>query len=501
MIAVILAAGRGTRLDTITRNKPKCLVHVNGKALLDRQIKALLSSEDITRVIVLCGYRAQQIKNHLANNYIDEPRLDWIENSEYASTNNMYSLYLARHQIANQDLILMNADVAFSPDIIHGLVQTHESSICVEKGAYAEESMKVVAKDNRLVSISKTILPEDAYGVSIDIYRFTPQDTQTLLDEVVSIIEVKNKRNEWTELALCRLMEKGSLIMRPFDIGEKPWYEIDNLEDLQNAEVVFGQYEFDWKEIRLAFIDMDGTLFKGAQPIIGASDFIDTVSKLVPNIYFLSNNSSKEHNQYVKKLSKMGIKAQKEQILLSSDALITYLRQKNIQRVYAVGTQSFVELLQQNNIEHSYQNPAVVVLAYDIQLTYQKLCEASLLLHNLEMPYLATHSDIVCPTENGDIPDIGAITALIEKTTGRLPQLIFGKPNPNMVKHVFESLEIQPSETVFIGDRVYTDYKMAQKCQSKFIGVLSGDSTRADYENCTNISIFPSVADIFSTSE
>ena len=196
MIAVILAAGRGTRLEAITRNKPKCLVHVNGRSILDRQIEALLNLAAVEQIVVLCGYRAEQIKSHLAHHYRGESRLLYIENKDFATTNNMYSLFLAREHIAGQDLILMNADVVFDPTIVRDLATTPHNSICVEVGTYAEESMKVIEQDGRLVSISKAIKPEEALGVSIDVYRFTPDGTEVLLSEVAEIIESNGNRNE-----------------------------------------------------------------------------------------------------------------------------------------------------------------------------------------------------------------------------------------------------------------------------------------------------------------
>lgn len=498
MIAVILAAGRGTRLEAITRNKPKCLVHVNGRSILDRQIDALLSVDEIQKVIVVCGYRADQIKSHISNQYCGESRLMYVENKDFATTNNMYSLSLTREYIAGNDLILMNADVAFDPTIVRDLARTSCSSICVDIGEYSEESMKVVEKDDRLVSISKTIKPEVSLGVSIDVYRFTSDGTEVLLREISEIIDTNGELNEWTELALDRLMHKGDLHMRAFDIEGRAWYEIDNLEDLWRAETLFGHAEFDWDSIKIAFVDMDGTLFRGNAPIPGADSFFVELTNRVPNVFLLSNNSSKNHARYVERLHALGIEAEVGQILLSSDALLARLKRDNIKNVYAVGTTDFQELLSNSGISNSTEAPEVVVLAYDTELTYEKLRTASILLQNSEIPYYATHIDMVCPTEYGDIPDIGAMMKLLEATTGRVPDCIFGKPETGMVEHVYSKLGVSPSESIFFGDRVYTDYALAKSCEAHFIGVLTGDSDRADYETCCNITVFPSVADVFS---
>lgn len=501
MIAVILAAGRGTRLEVITRNKPKCLVHVNGRSILDRQIEALLCLDVIEQVVVLCGYRADQIKSHIANHYRGESRLIAVENKDFASTNNMYSLFLAREYIAGRDLILMNADVVFDPAIVRDLSASQHSSICVDVGAYAQESMKVVRDGNRLVSISKAIAQNLAFGVSMDVYRFTPADTDILLRAMSVIVEEHSNRNEWTELALDRLMAKGTLEMQAFDIQRRIWYEIDNLEDLRHAEVVFGREGFDWDSVKVAFVDMDGTLFCGSQLIAGADRFYRELASRVPHVFLLSNNSSRRHSEYASRLNTMGIPVVQEQILLSSDALLVFLKRERVGSVYAIGTQSFVDLLSENGIEHVCEAPEAVVLAYDTELTYDKLRTASILLQDHDMPYYATHTDIVCPTEQGDVPDVGAMMKLLDATTGRLPQRTFGKPELGMVQHVYDRLGLSADESVFIGDRVYTDYAMATRCHARFIGVLSGDSDRADFESCRNITILPCVADAFSDED
>ena len=495
--AVILAAGRGTRLESITRNKPKCLVRVNGRTILDRQLDTLLAMDVVERVVIVCGYRGAQIKAHVTHQYDADPRVVCVDNPEFAATNNMFSFFLTREYVAGRDVILMNADVVCDPEIVQDLAQQAGNAIAVDVGAYAEESMKVTERDDRLASISKTILPEAALGVSIDIYRFTPDGTDILLRKISDIVEGRGERNEWTELAIDRLLQEDQLAVTGMDTAGKPWYEIDTLEDLWKAETLMGRYELDWDSVELAFVDMDGTLFRGTEPIAGADAFFQELCSRVPNVFLLSNNSSRAHTEYVQRLEEMGISARADQILLSSDALCRFLEDEDIRRVYAVGTSSFVELLQQHGIAHVEDTPGAVVLAYDTELSYKKLRAACLLLQDSEIRYLATHTDMVCPTEAGDVPDIGAMTELIEATCGRRPEQAFGKPERGMVDHVYDRLKIQPPRSIFVGDRAYTDYAMADACGARFVGVLTGDSDRADFEDCHNITIFPSVAEVF----
>src|SRR6202011_1814537 len=147
----------------------------------------------------------------------------------------------------------------------------------------------------------------------------------------------------------------------------------------------------------------------------------------------------------------------------------TFLHARNVSRTYIVGTPSLHGVLRRYGVVHDAHAPQAVVLGYDRTLTYEKLEEAALLLQDEAVPYYATHADVVCPTERGNIPDIGSIIALLEKATARTPDQVFGKPDPAMVNFLYVKHGVRPEESVFIGDRVYTDYVMARNCGAQFI--------------------------------
>jgi HAD superfamily hydrolase (TIGR01450 family) len=243
---------------------------------------------------------------------------------------------------------------------------------------------------------------------------------------------------------------------------------------------------------------MDGTLYRGTEAFPGIENFIRELRSRVSWVYFLSNNSSKSRRDYQARLSGLGIDATEDEILLSTDALCAVLKKKEIASAHVVGTEALVQALRAEGIETAGGAPEAVVVGFDTELTYAKLRTACLLLRDPAVAYLATHADRVCPTEAGDIPDAGSIIALIETATGRLPQVTCGKPNPEMVEHVFARHAVDGSQSVFFGDRVYTDYEMARNCGALFVGVLSGEATRGDYEDCHNIVVMPSVSDVFA---
>ncbi len=233
-------------------------------------------------------------------------------------------------------------------------------------------------------------------------------------------------------------------------------------------------------EKRCVVLDMDGTVYLGDKPIQGAVDFIiNNWTSL--DFYFLTNNTSKSPSTYITKLNRMGIPAGEEQILSPVLPLVDYLRRNNIATAYVVGNQDFCCDLHRRmpELQNVEKKPQAVILAFDTELTYKKLATSALLLeHNPDTLFLATHPDKVCPTENGPIPDVGSMLALYKVATGRSPQCIFGKPDPNILKPLLEKYNRR--DMVMAGDRLSTDKKLAENAGIDFILVLSGEATLED---------------------
>ena len=119
-----------------------------------------------------------------------------------------------------------------------------------------------------------------------------------------------------------------------------------------------------------------------------------------------------------------------------------------------------------------------VVLAYDTELTYEKLATSCLLLQRPEVHFLSTHPDPVCPSTKGPLPDVGSFVKLYEAATGRLPEMVFGKPNTIVLSPVLK--RFRPDEIVMVGDRLSTDKVLAENAGIDFILVLSGEAKRED---------------------
>lgn len=226
---------------------------------------------------------------------------------------------------------------------------------------------------------------------------------------------------------------------------------------------------------KAVFLDLDGTVYLGNELIDGAARFLAYLRhRNIPH-YFLSNNSSRSKKDYVTKLTNLGIQARTDQIILSTDGVIEFLTELQINSVYVVGTVSMKSMFQEAGINPESSQPEYVILGYDTELTYAKLRKASLFLQN-ETRLIATHCDLVCPTPDGPIPDVGSMLALFEKATGKKPFRIFGKPNPEMIVHVLKKHNAKPRDAVMIGDRIYTDMEMANRTGCDFILVLSGET-------------------------
>ena len=231
--------------------------------------------------------------------------------------------------------------------------------------------------------------------------------------------------------------------------------------------------------IKAVFLDLDGTIYLGGELIDGALDFLQRCDDQGVKRFFLSNNSSRSVAQYVKKLEKMGIPATSDDVLLSTHDCIAWLKRNNVTETYCVGTQGMCEMLEAEGISTRSTNPQYVVLGYDTETTYERLEKASLYLH-AGVPLMASHPDMVCPSPDGGLPDIGAFLALFKATTGVEPTHISGKPNPGMILHKIEALGLKPEECAMVGDRLYTDIAMANRANCMGILVLSGEATEAD---------------------
>jgi len=226
---------------------------------------------------------------------------------------------------------------------------------------------------------------------------------------------------------------------------------------------------------KVYFFDLDGTIYLGNQLFRGAVELVEVLNEAKIPFFFLSNNSSKSTSDYIKKLNDLNLNVTSNNLMLSQHPTIDYLKSENYEKVFLLGTESLKLEFQQEGFILTDNDPEIIVLAFDQELTYEKLVKTSYMLQD-GVPYIATHLDDRCPTEMGYIPDAGGIAALLFKTTEKMPR-VFGKPNKEMLLFKLRQLEINPKDAIIFGDRLYTDIKMGIDAGVTTCCVLSGETT------------------------
>lgn len=239
---------------------------------------------------------------------------------------------------------------------------------------------------------------------------------------------------------------------------------------------------FDLNKKKVFVCDLDGTLFMGPHPIEPAVRFvIDSCNSKRFAFYYLTNNTSKTPDAYIKKIGGAGIPVTEEQILTPLITLENYIREQAYRSVYMVASEAVVAhlqgLLPDVTFEFAPERNELMVLAYDAELTYEKLRRLAVLYNaRPEMDFVATHPDTCCPSEHGPIPDVGGMLKLLKATNGMTPRHIFGKPSPSLMDPVLKRFARE--EIAVVGDRLYTDKAMADRAGVDFVCVLSGETTR-----------------------
>ena len=240
------------------------------------------------------------------------------------------------------------------------------------------------------------------------------------------------------------------------------------------------------KGMKLFLFDMDGTLYLGNRLYPFTIELLETILQCGGKYLFVTNNSSKSVDDYVKKLAGFGIATSREDFMTSSQATAYYLHKHHEgKKLYVCGTESLKEELRMEGFTVTTVLDEVdcVVMGFDTELTFQKLHDVSyLLLTRPGLPYIATNPDLVCPTEFGSVPDCGSVCIGIKNATGREP-VVIGKPSPLMAQLAMEKMGIGKDQTCVVGDRIYTDVKSGLNAGVTGILVLSGETTEEILNN------------------
>lgn len=235
MKAVILAAGIASRLRPLTNDRPKCLLEIGNRSLLERAIDALVANE-IHEIVIVTGYLKEMIESFVQTKYPDLS-VKFIYNEVYASTNNIYSLWLAKLEVLNEkEFILLDSDILFEAQMIRMLLESpHANCLALDSHKLGEEEIKVIVNEkNQITEISKTCSIQEAIGESIGIERMSHAYVTALYEELDQMIVNEKRDNVFYEIAFERLISRGQYFY-PVDTSAYFSMELDTVEDFQDA--------------------------------------------------------------------------------------------------------------------------------------------------------------------------------------------------------------------------------------------------------------------------
>jgi len=240
MKAVILAAGIASRLRPLTDNCPKCLLEIGGKCLLQRSFDGLIKN-GINDFVVVTGYLHEQIEGFL-NECYSGVNIKFIHNEVYSSTNNIYSLWLARKEAEGEDVLLLDSDILFDPQIVARLLKSeHGDILALNNHPLGEEEIKIIPdSEGRVAEISKTCSIADAIGESIGIERMSASYTTALYKELEVMIGQEGLNNVFYERAFERLIPQGYAFYVE-DTTDLFSIELDTVEDFNSAKELIPQ--------------------------------------------------------------------------------------------------------------------------------------------------------------------------------------------------------------------------------------------------------------------
>jgi NagD protein len=232
---------------------------------------------------------------------------------------------------------------------------------------------------------------------------------------------------------------------------------------------------------RVFFLDRDGTLTLSERKLPHVDAFLARLRATGRSLYVLTNNSSKSPRRHWENFRRMGLDLAEGEVLVSIQPALAFLRAAGLLRLHLVANADVTEYVRAEGFDPAAEDPQAVLLTYDTELTYAKL--VALVSHlRRGVPYYATHVDVVCPTPDGPVPDIGTTMRTVEMTIGVRPLRTFGKPAREFVRPVLDALGLGFGDAVVVGDRLYTDLELAAGSEMLSVLVLTGETTREAHD-------------------
>lgn len=252
MQAIILAAGMGKRLGALTQNNTKCMVEVNGVSLIDRTLTQL-SKLLLSRVIIVIGYKGENLRNYVGDEY-KGLKVEYIDNPVYDTTNNIYSLSLAKEELQKDDTLLIESDLIFDDTLFPMIVNNEYPNLALvaKYETWMDGTMVRIDDDNNIVNfVPKEAFryeDVDVYYKTVNIYKFSREFST---HEYVPFLDAYSKvmgNNEYYEQVLRVLTLLHSSTLKALPISDEKWYEIDDVQDLDIASTIFSDNETKYSE-------------------------------------------------------------------------------------------------------------------------------------------------------------------------------------------------------------------------------------------------------------
>ena len=246
MQAIILAAGMGRRLGELTSQNTKCMVKVNGVSLIDRLL-GQLSRLALNRVVIVVGYKGQELKDYIGQRYADRLKIEYVENPVYDRTNNIYSLALAKDQLQEDDTLLIESDLIFSDRLFPMVVDNAQPNVALvaKYESWMDGTMVTIDKEQNIVNFvpkkAFNYADIDKYYKTVNIYKFSKEFSQ---QKYVPFLDAYSKamgNNEYYEQVLRVITMIDDSGLKALPIGQEKWYEIDDVQDLDIAETIFAE--------------------------------------------------------------------------------------------------------------------------------------------------------------------------------------------------------------------------------------------------------------------
>lgn len=244
MQAIILAAGMGRRLGDYTKENTKCMVPVNGVRLIDRLLGQLVK-QNLQRVIIVVGYKGEELRKYIGNRYNNQIKIEFAENPVYDKTNNIYSLAIVKDKLQEDDTLLIESDLIFSDNMIPMIVNhpCPNLALVAKYETWMDGTMVRLDDEQNIVNfISKDAFDYndvDSYYKTVNIYKLSKQFSQ---HKYVPFLDAYTKavgNNEYYENVLRIISLLNNHEMKALPIGQEKWYEIDDKQDLDIAEALF----------------------------------------------------------------------------------------------------------------------------------------------------------------------------------------------------------------------------------------------------------------------